>query len=191
MPVSFPRDTCSRWHIRLPLAIKNPINPDVYPTRGTTGFPVPPHASLCSIFYHFSANKIPLISACVPAFDFYPSAEQGPSPPENAAYQHVDVGVETKAVSAKAGLKLCESSQSALPSACALASHCTAKVWTAVFPGWQKSHLEYLEFPSIVLTALWATCVQGQSFSQMHPLQFSRARGKISQRTRKGPENKL
>jgi hypothetical protein len=60
------------------------------PIWRTTGFQVPQHTSLCSLFFYFSANKIPFIFACVPAFYFYVSAEQGPSTPKNSSVSSGD-----------------------------------------------------------------------------------------------------
>jgi hypothetical protein len=61
-------------------------------TWETTGFWVSPCTSPYSLFFHVSANKIPLIFTCVPAFDFYPTVEQGPSLPKNFSVTELPSG---------------------------------------------------------------------------------------------------
>jgi hypothetical protein len=66
-----------------PTGNKKTIKPDTQPNSGDDW--IPPHASACGLFFHFSANKSPLIFACIPAFDFYLSVEQKLSPPKNSS----------------------------------------------------------------------------------------------------------
>jgi hypothetical protein len=83
-PISFPRDAClhqnlhtetysSHWQQQ-----QKTIKLDIQPNLGTTGFWVAPHASPCGLFYCFSANKILLIFACVPVFNFYIAHKKDP-----------------------------------------------------------------------------------------------------------------
>jgi hypothetical protein len=70
-PKSVPRN------VLLPLAVKI-CKTCLQLDSGDYQIPLLPLASAWGLFYHFSANKIPLIFASVPAFDFYLSGEQGP-----------------------------------------------------------------------------------------------------------------
>jgi hypothetical protein len=89
-PISFPRDTClhqnlcgetysSHWQQKS-YKTWRPTRLGALPDFGPHRRPL--HAAFSFTFLQI---EIPLIVACTPAFDFYPSAEQGPSASENSS----------------------------------------------------------------------------------------------------------